>query len=159
MASIAGRKINVDSLPEAADYFILAYTKGRGRKVSDLTDAKTGRNVAVVVDYPEPTAFGFDVTSRFYVVFKRNWENHFDRIYDKPEPVGQSLTPDILDTAYLDNFATIALVYIDHTVWTCKADEWLRYASENGTRREVQWEGHEPYTEVSVPRRLLKRVV
>ena len=152
------RKISVDSLPEAIDHFIISYTEGRGRKMRDLEDSR-GRKIAAVVDYPEPTAFGFDYTTRYYVLFKRNWENHFDRIYDKPEPVGQSVTPDILDEAYFDNFATIAIVYIDYTIWTCKAADWLKYANENGTRREVFWEaGNETYKEVSVPRRLLKRV-
>ena len=150
--------VSVDSMPEAVDYFVKYVTKERGHIVRYVDDLR-GLKVAAVVDYPEPTPFGFDHTTRFYVLFKRNWENQYGRIYDKAELVGQNISPDILEAAYLDNFAVIACVMIDHTMWTCKASDWLRYDNENGTARDVEWPGHDPYKEVSIPRSLMKRIV
>ena len=149
---------NVDSLEEAVDFFIKYVTNGRGKKVRDIPDVH-GRTVGVVIDGPEPTAFGFDVMTRYYVLFKRNWENRFGQIYDKSEMVGQNISPDILEQALFDNFATIACVMLDNTVWICKSADWMRYCRENDTIRDVQWEGHQPYKEASIPLRMMKRIV
>lgn len=147
----------MDSIEAATEFFIKRYTKDEGRFI-EYVENQLGKYCSII-DLPIIMGFGVPLTKRYYLLYKRKWENHFGQIYDKPEQVGQAITPDALTSAAMDG-AWIVCVMIDHTIWECAAVEWLRYVNINKTIKPRIWkEKGITYEEASIPKRMLRRIM
>ena len=72
---------NVDSFEEDVHFFFKYVTDNRGHLVRELVSNR-GTKICAIINNPEPTPFGFDFITHYYVVFKKQWENCFGFIYD-----------------------------------------------------------------------------
>ena len=134
----------LENLTEALEFFL---AKVGGRFVRAEQGAK-GPMCFILVDTNH---------MRVYLFFKRDWLHSYGHLFPDEEwkGWGQTVNYGLLKKAKSEG-AIITIVTPDSAIYTCLAEDWLKYAEEHHTiRRPTEEIG----LEASVPANKVKRVI